>query len=100
MGEALLGGVLDVLRLGADPLGLLLALTLTTLVRGRLHAVLVIANLWLFMELVATLVDPGYRFGALLLPRLIAAALQVGVAYGLLWGWRQRRQESDSLTAH
>ena len=70
----------DVLRLTVDLLPLLLALSLARLVRGAAHATLVILNLWLFMELLTALVDPGYRFGALLLPRLLASGLQLGIA--------------------
>jgi hypothetical protein len=90
---------LDALRLIADPFAALLALTLATLIRGRLHAALVVVNLCLFMELVATLLDPGYRFGTLITPRLAASTLQVAAGFLLLWSWRQRRREDDSLTA-
>ena len=31
-------------------------------------------DLWLFMEVLTSLVDPGYRFGDLLLARLVAAS--------------------------
>jgi hypothetical protein len=91
---------LDALRLMADPFGALLAVTLATLIRGRLHAALVVVNLCLFMELMATLLDPGYRFGALLPPRLVASTVQVAAGFLLLWSWRQRCRDDGSLTAH
>ena len=52
----------DVLKLTVDLLPLLLALALTRLARSAAHAALVILNLCLFMELLTTFVDPGYRF--------------------------------------
>ena len=55
----------DVLRLTVDLLPLLLALSLARLVRSAAHAALLVLNLWLFMELLTALVDPGYRFGTL-----------------------------------
>jgi hypothetical protein len=90
----------DVLRLTVDLLPLLLALSLARLVRGAAHATLVILNLWLFMELLTALVDPGYRFGALLLPRLLASGLQLGIAFAALLLWRQWRAWSASVTVH
>ena len=90
----------DVLRLTVDLLPLLLALALARLVRGAAHAALLILNLWLFMELLTTLVDPGYRFGALLLPRLLASALQIGIAFAALLVWRHWRASSESVTVH
>jgi hypothetical protein len=90
----------DVLRLTVDLLPLLLALALARLVRGAAHAALVILNLWLFMELLTTLVDPGYRFGELLPARLVASALQIGIAYAALLLWRQWRARSESVTVH
>ena len=63
----------DVLGLTLDPLPLLLALPLVRLLRSPAHAALVVLNLWLFMELLTTLVDPGYRFGGELLARLVAS---------------------------
>jgi hypothetical protein len=51
----------DVLRLTLDPLPLLLALPLVRLLRTPAHAALVVLNLWLFMELLTTLLDPSYR---------------------------------------
>ena len=64
------------------------------------HAVLIVVNLWLFMEVLTSLVDPGYRFGDLLLARLVAAALQIGLAFGALLLWRQWRNRSESVTVH
>ena len=90
----------DVLRLTVDLLPLLLALSLARLVRGAAHATLVVLNLWLFMELLTTLVDPGYRFGALLLTRLVASGLQLGIAFAALLLWRQWRAWSESVTVH
>ena len=90
----------DVLRLTLDILPLLLALPLARLARSPAHAALLIADLWLFMELLTTLVDPGYRFGALLLPRLVASGLQLGIAYGVLLLWRFWRFGSERVTVH
>jgi hypothetical protein len=88
----------DVLRLTVDLLPLLLALPLVRLARSPAHAALVIMDLWLFMEVLTSLVDPGYRFGDLLLARLVAAALQIGLAFGALLLWRQWRNRSESVT--
>ena len=90
----------DVLRLTVDLLPLLRALSLARLVRGAAHAILVVLNLWLFMELLTALVDPGYRFGALLLPRLLASGLQLGIAFAALLLWRQWRAWTGSVTVH
>ena len=90
----------DVLRLSVDLLPLLLALSLARLVRSAAHAALLVLNLWLFMELLTKLVDPGYRFGDLLLARLVASGLQLGVAYVALLLWRQWRAWSESVTVH
>jgi hypothetical protein len=57
-------------------------------------------NLWLFMELLTTLVDPGYRFGDLLLPRFAASGLQMALACGVVLLWRHRRGASASVTVH
>ena len=90
----------DVLRLTVDLLPLLLAFPLARLVQSPVHAALVVTDLWLFMELLTSLVDPGYRFGALLLPRLLASGLQIGIACGALVLWRQWRVWSGSVTVH
>jgi hypothetical protein len=90
----------DVLRLTVDLLPLLLAFALVRLVRSAAAAALVVLNLWLFMELLTALVDPGYRFGALLLPRLLASGLQIGIAFAGLLLWRQWRAWTESVTVH
>jgi hypothetical protein len=100
MGMTLFEFVADVLALTANILPLLVALGLALLIRSRVHAVLIVANLWLFMELAATLLDPGYRFASLLWPRLVASALQVAIAYGALTLWRHWRVGSERMTAH
>jgi len=100
MAESLFGFAIDVLRLSADLAGLSMALALALLVRTRGQAVLVVANLWLFMEIVATLAEPGYRFGELLWPRLVASAAQVALAYRLVLWWRRWREAHASVAAH
>ena len=90
----------DVLRLTVDLLPLLLALSLARLARTAVHAALLILNLWLFMELLTALVDPAYRFGDLLLARLVASGLQLGIAFAALLLWRQWRVWSESVTVH
>lgn len=90
----------EVLRLTIDLLPLLLALPLVRLAQGPAHTALVILNLWLFMELLTTLVAPGYRFGELLLPRLVASALQLGLACGAIALWRYWRGAGASVTVH
>lgn len=90
----------DVLTLTVDLLPLLLALALARLARSAAHALLVILNLCLFMELLTALVDPGYRFGQLLPARLLASALQIGIAVGAPLLWRQWRTRSASVTVH
>ena len=90
----------EVLRLTIDLLPLLLALPLVRLAQGPAPTALVILNLWLFMELLTTLVAPGYRFGDLLLPRLVASALQLGLACGAIALWRHWRGAAASVTVH
>ena len=90
----------DVLRLTVDLLPLLLAFALVRLAHGAAHAVLLTLNLCLFMELLTALVDPGYHFGDLLLPRLVASALQLGIAFAALLLWRQWRAWTGSVTVH
>lgn len=90
----------DVLGLTFELLPLLLATLLVRLLRSPAHAALVTLNLWLFMELLTTLVDPGYRFGDLLLARLAASCLQLGLACGALHLWRHWRHRSESVTVH
>ena len=81
----------DVLQLTLDPLPLL---------RSPGHAALVVLNLWLFMELLTTLVDPGYRFGDLLLARLVASCLHLALACGTLQLLRLWRYSTESVTVH
>ena len=90
----------DVAILLADPIGLVLAFGLVTLVRRKWHAFLIILNLGLFLELVTLMVDPGYRFASFLAPRMMASALQVGVALGVAGCWRLWRASTTSVTAH
>jgi hypothetical protein len=90
----------DVLRLTVDLLPLLLAFPLVRLVQSPIHAALVVMNLWLFMELLASLVDPGYRYGDLMLARLPASALQLALACGATILWRHWRGRSTSVTVH
>jgi hypothetical protein len=91
---------MDVLRLTVDLLPLLLALSLARLLRSAVHASLLVLNLWLFMELLTALVDPAYHFGDLLLARLVASGLQLGIAFAALLLWRQWRAWSESVTVH
>jgi hypothetical protein len=88
----------DVLVLTANILSLLMAVGLALLIRSKVHAVLIVVNLWLFMELAATMLEPGYHFASLLWPRLVAAALQVAIAYGGVTLWRHWRIGSESVT--
>jgi hypothetical protein len=90
----------DVLRLTVDLLPLLLAFPLARLARGVANAFLVILNLCLFMELLTTLVDSGYRFGDLLLARLVASGLQIGVAVAAIVLWRRWRSATECVTVH
>jgi hypothetical protein len=90
----------DVLRLTVDLLPLLLAFPLARLACGVANAFLVILNLCLFMELLTTLVDSGYRFGDLLLARLVASGLQIGVAVAAIVLWRRWRSATESVTVH
>jgi hypothetical protein len=90
----------DVLRLTVDLLPLLLAVALARLARSAAHAALVILNLCLFMELLTTLVDPGYRFSDLLPARLVASGLQIGIGLATLVLWRRWRAGAESVTVH
>jgi hypothetical protein len=76
-----------------------LLLALAPLIKGRLQAALVLIDLWLLSEVLAAL-DPGYRFGSLLVERLFASALQLAIAYAALAGWRQWRVGQTSASAH
>jgi hypothetical protein len=100
MGMALLEFVADVLVMTANVLTLPLAAGLALLIRSRVHAVLIVVNLWLFMELAATILVPAYHFASLLWPRLVASALQVAIAYGALTLWRHWRVGSERMTVH
>ncbi len=99
MGAKLLEFAADVVVLTANVLPLLVAVGLALLIRSRVHALLIVVNLWLFMELAATLLDPGYHFASLLWPRLVATVLQVAIAYGAVTLWRQWRVGSERMTA-
>ena len=90
----------DVLGLTLDPLPLLLALPLVRLLRSPAHWALIVLNLWLFMELLTTLVDPGYRFGGLLLERLVASCLHLTLACAALQLWKHWRYRTESVTVH
>jgi hypothetical protein len=81
-------------------LPLLLALALAPLIQGRLQTALVLIDLWLLSEVLATMIDPGYRFGSLLIERLFASGLQLTIAYAALAGWRQWRLGQASVSAH
>jgi hypothetical protein len=100
MGTQLLEFMADVLLLTVNILPLLVAVGLALLIRSWLHAGLIVVNLWLFMELAATILDPGYTFATLLWPRLVASALQVAIGYGALALWRYWRTGSERVTAH
>ena len=89
----------DVLRLTVGLLPLLLAVALARLARAA-HAALVILDLGLFMELLTTLVDASYRFGDLLLARLVASGLQMGIGFGAIVLWRRWRAGAESVTVH
>jgi hypothetical protein len=90
----------DVLRLTVDLLPLLLAFPLVRLVLSPTHAALVVIDLWLFMELLNSLVDPGYRYGELMPARLVASALQIALACAAAILWRHWRGRSESVTVH
>jgi hypothetical protein len=90
----------DVWQLTLDPFPVLLALPLVRLLRTPAHAALVVLNLWLFMELLSTLVDPGYRFGGVLLARLVASCLHLAIACVVMQLWRYWRYRTESVTVH
>lgn len=98
--DSLLSFATATLAATTGPIPLVLALALAPLIGGRLQTALVLIDLWLLSELLAALLDPGYRFGTLLAPRLIASALQLTFAYGALWCWRHWRLGSTSVSAH
>ena len=99
MVEDWLGFLGDIGQLSADLFALLLALGLALLIRSRLHALVAVADLWLLMEILTTVTDPDYRFGALLLPRLFASAAQVTLACAAVRFWRHRRMATASVAA-
>jgi hypothetical protein len=90
----------DVLQLTLDPFPVLLALPLVRLLRSPAHAALVVLNLWLFMELMTTVLDPSYRFGGVLPARLVASCLHLALACGALQLWRYWRYRTESVTVH
>jgi hypothetical protein len=100
MGATLFEFAANVVILTVNVLPLLVAVGPALLIRSRTHAVLIVVNLWLFMELAATLLDPGYQFATLLWPRLVASALQVAIAYGGVTLWRRWRVGSESVTVY
>ena len=100
MGASLFAFGADVVRLIAEPGPLLVAVALALLIRSKLHAALIVANLWLFMELATTMLEPGYGFGGLLYERLVASALQVAIAYGAVTFWRHWRVGAERVTVH
>jgi hypothetical protein len=88
----------DVVALRLLPL--LLGLGLAWLIQGKLHALLIVINLWLFTEIMATLFEPGYVFATLLGPRLVASALQVALGFGFVLLWRFWRVGTERVTVH
>ena len=100
MASGLVEFVVEVVSLTFAALPLVLALGLALLIQGRLHAALSVVNLWLLTELAATVFDPSYRFGSLMLERLFASGLQIALASAALAAWRHWRTASSSVTAH
>lgn len=90
----------NVVALTVSPVPLLVAVGLVLLIRSRLHALLIVINLWLFMEIAATLFQSDYRFASLIFERLIASGFQVAIAWLGVVLWRQWRVGSESVTAH
>ena len=90
----------EVIALTVQWLPLLAAVALALLIRSPLHGVLIVINLWLFMEIATTLLAPGYAFATLLGPRLVASALQVALGYGVLQLWRHWRGGAERVTVH
>ena len=100
MGMQLLEFGADVLALSLNVLPLLVAVGLAFLIRSRVHALLIVVNLWLFMELATTILNPDYDFATLLWARLVACGFQVAIAYGAVTLWRYWRVGSERMTAH
>ncbi len=92
--------ILTVIDLTTDLVPFLAALGFASLVRTRLDLVLAICNLWLLMELVATIANPDYRFIDLMAPRLIACIFQMIAACYVVALWRQRQRRLRSIAAH
>ena len=92
--------VLTVIDLTTDLVPFLVALGFASLIRTRFDLTLAICNLWLLMELVATIANPDYRFIDLMAPRLIACILQMIAACYLISLWRQRQKRLRSIAAH
>jgi hypothetical protein len=90
----------EVVALTVQWLPLLVAFGLAFLIRSPLHALLVVINLWLFMEIATTLLVPGYAFAAQLWPRLVASALQVALGWSGLMLWRHWRIGAERVTAN
>jgi hypothetical protein len=90
----------DVIALTAQLLPLLAAFGLAFLIRSKAHALLIVVNLWLFMELATTLLVPGYVFAELVWPRLVASVLQVAIGYGGVVLWRFWRIGAERVTVH
>jgi hypothetical protein len=100
MDTRLLEFAADVVRLTASLGPLLMAVALALLIRSKVHALLIVINLWLFMEVASTLLDPGYRFASLLFERLVASALQIAIGYAGVTLWRHWRVRAESVTVH
>ena len=79
---------------------LLVAFALAFLIKSKVHAVLVVANLWLLMELAATLLQPDYDFATLFYERLAASVIQVAIGYGAVILWRRWRVGAERVTVH
>jgi hypothetical protein len=90
----------EVLALAAQWLPLLAAFGLAFLIHSKVHALLIVVNLWLFMEVASTLLAPAYAFGELLWPRLVASMLQVALGYGAISLWRYWRVGAERVTVH
>lgn len=90
----------EVATLTTNALSLLLAMVLVRLIESKTHAVLIVINLWLAMEIVAVMIDPSYRFASLWLERLTAVAVQLALVYWIVVVRRQKWLDSRSIAAH
>jgi len=90
----------EVAALTTNALSLLLALALVRLIESKMHAVLIVINLWLLMEIAAVMIDPSYRFASLWLERLTAVAVQVALVYWIVVWRHRKRVDSQSIAAH